>query len=91
MKLSLTVGPSLDPTASETGCARAVLLDLFDVFCVHGNRRAQWLFLTDVIHEEIPSCIFGFLEYKHLELLLLLQKISVYIPVSNVGTTPEIT
>lgn len=59
---------------------------------LHGNRRAQWLFLPAVTHEEIPSWIFGvFLEQKHLELLLLLQKIAVYIPVSNAGAAPEIT
>lgn len=58
---------------------------------LHGSRRAPWLFLPDVIHEEIPPGIFGFLEQKQLEILLLLQKLSVYIEVSNVGTAPEMT
>lgn len=46
VKLSLTVGPCLEPTASGTGCARTVLLDLFDVFCAAWQQRSSVVIFT---------------------------------------------
>lgn len=46
VKLSLTVGPCLDPTASGTGCARTILLDLFDVFCAAWQQKSLVVIFT---------------------------------------------
>jgi len=46
VKLSLTVGPFFDPTAAGAGCARTVLLGLFDVFWAAQQQRSSVVIFT---------------------------------------------